>query len=195
MKRAWIVIALSVLILGGCAAAKQAGEDLKTGLTAPLEQGETAPKDSARSLTDIMSAIPYVNVAAPVALPVLTWFFAWKRGRRIRKGLPTSANPITGKFGQQAGLEALVQHVSDVVAGITEVGKDGSGLKRAWKVGVITLGGLLGTALALPSVQEFLVAHPDIIASITLISSTLAGFEKKLSQVLPVDKQPTAEPI
>lgn len=171
----------------GCAALKQAGEDYRSGVSAPLFDGEVSPKDEARGITDLLAPIPYVGSATPVLFPVLTTFFAWKRGRRLRKNLPYHPNPITGAWGKKIGLEWIVQGMANTISGIVEVGKDGSGLKRAWKVGVAIVVGIVTTALGSPEVNQFIMQNPQIVSAFVAISATFAGIEKELSKVQPVE--------
>ena len=189
-KIALLLLCLSVLI--GCGHIKQGIQDTKTGLSSPVEEGEKSPKDEAREITDILAPIPYVGTAVPVLIVPLTFFFAWRRGRRIRKNLPVNKNPITGSWGQKVGLEAIVQEASNVIAGLFEVGKEGSGLRRVWKVGLALLFGLGTTAAASPDAQRFILSHPDVIALIGALSAGFAGLEKKLSQVQPLLESPVS---
>lgn len=180
------LILASCLTVVGCAHVEQARQDAELGATTPLAEGEVAPQEQAREVTGILSAIPVVGPFAPLLAPVLGTLFLWHRGRKIRKGKPTSTNPITGAFGNQVGLEAFVQHLSNVFAGLFEIGPDGSVLKRGWKVGLSTLGSIAAAALAIPDVQALVVAHPEYVAALTAISGFIGGVEKEASKVLPL---------
>lgn len=181
-----IVTLLGLTTLVGCATVEQARQDAQIGATTPLEQGEVSPQDQAREVTNILSAVPVVGPFAPILAPILGTVFLWSRGRRIRKGKPTSSNPITGYFGSKVGLESFVQNISNVFTGAFELGPDGSMLKRGWKAGLATLGGIIATALTVPDVQALVVAHPEYAAALTVISGFIAGVEKETSKVLPL---------
>lgn len=187
----WIVLAVLAVVLVGCATTKQAVDDYKTGATTPLEAGELSPSESVRPIVSTVSVIPVVGGFAPLIGTVLAGLATWQRGRRIRKGKPQSQNPITGWIGDQAGLETLVQNAANVVTGLFEVGKEGSALKRAWKVGLTTTLSLGTGALAIPAVRDFVVHNPSIAAVIVGLSSLFGGLEKAVSNVLPVAPEAT----
>lgn len=187
----------NILILGcvlvtliGCASIKQAKDDYQLGKETPLADGEISAKEQAQNVGKILSIIPGGDVAAPYAVTALTGLFAYLRGRRIRKGIPASTNPATGFLGNAAGMEAVVQSLSNVLAGAFEVGSDNSALKRAWKVGLSSLLGMGTLAVTVPSAQAYLLAHPDIALGVGGMSALFGGLEKLLSNVKPVTSAP-----
>lgn len=181
MKREFLILFL-VMLLCGCAAIKQGYQDYQTGSNTELSEGEKSPEQEAQGWAALFG--PY----AGTALTVLTPFFAWKRGRRIRKGLPVNENPATGFLGSKVGLEAIVQQVSNVTAGIFEFGGEQSGFKRAWKVAMSTILGLVGIAIAFPEAKDFFLSNPDIAFYISGLAALFGGIEKELSKVQPVSK-------
>lgn len=181
-----VFVLVSLVTLVGCAQIEQARKDVEIGATTPLEEGEVAPQQQAHEVGGILSAIPVVGPFASVLAPVLGTFFLWNRGRRIRKEKPHSTNPITGFFGNKIGLESFVQHLSNIFAGLYEVGPDGSVIKRGWKVGLSTLGSIAAAALTIPDVQALVIAHPEYVAALTAVSGFLGGIEKETSKVLPL---------
>lgn len=191
MKRMFI-LGIALIALIGCASIKQAKDDYQLGKETPLAEGEISPKDQAQNIGQIISVIPGGGAVAPTAVTVLTGLFAFLRGRRIRKGIPASTNPATGFLGNAAGMEAIVQNLSNVIAGAFEVGADNSPLKRAWKVGLSSLLGLGTLAVTVPSVQTMVLAHPDIAIGITGLSGLFGGLEKALSNVKPLVAAPTS---
>lgn len=183
-----IVVGLAFLI--GCAAFKQAKADYDVGKSTPVEEREVTPLQSAHSLIDPLTPflpVPFQPIAG-VLIGGLTLFGTWQRGRRIRKTLPVSANPITGSWGQKIGLETIVQQVAATAQGLFEVGPENSGLRRAWKVVMA----VILTILALPPLQTFLLAHPAQLGTFTAVLAGIAGLEKELSRVLPIQTPPTS---
>lgn len=181
-----IVLFAAVMLMAGCASLKTAHEDFKTGATVPYEPGEVTPQERSAQVTGVVSLLPGgATVAGPLGVG-LTTLFTWLRGRRLRKGQPTSTNPITGFLGSKVGLEAIVQNVSNIIAGASEVGPDGSPLKRAWKMGLAAVLGLVSTAALVPGFGDILLANPQVGAVITGGAALFGGLEKALSRVLPV---------
>jgi len=201
IKGKLIIIAMfCALALVGCATARQAVDDYQSGATAPLQTtvnpttGETvveqSPRASVQPIIDIVSGIPVVGGYAPLLGGLLAAFATWKRGRRIRKGKAVSPNPITGHWGQSIGIESLVQNLSQIITGAFEVGADGSGLKRGWKVGLSTALSLGAGAVMIPAVQDFIIKTPSIAAAIIGLSALFGGLEKEVSKVLPLPPKP-----
>lgn len=204
MKRNFLfvgIFAFAVLAMVGCKEVDQAKEDLATGINEPLELTvdpltnrvtvEKSPTEKAQEITDIGRMIPYVGPFMPVITPIIAGLFAWTRGRRIRKTKGTSTKPITGALGASLGvgsvnIENAVQTVTDVFHGAYEVGADGSALKRGWKTALSIILTIVGGALLMPSIRDFVVHHGDILAVITFGSAVFSGLEKKLQDVLPV---------
>lgn len=188
-------VGLLALTLVGCATIKQAKDDVATGYTTPLQAGEVAPQEQARPIAgSVTGAITTLfPVAAPIATPLneglaglLGLFFAWQRGRSIRKQQPISPNPITGFLGNKVGLEAVVQNVSTTIAGVTEVFTPGSSAQHAWQ-GVLTgLAGLVGTALAVPEVGRLLASNPSIALWVPALTGLANGIQQSLTQIKPV---------
>jgi len=176
-------LAVTVMFLGGCSLLK----DYQTGRDTPLEAGELSPAAAAQPIAGTVGTF-YPPATAPI-LALLTAFGTWRRGRRIRKELPVSANPITGTWGNQLGLESVVQNVSSMVTGLFEVGPAGSGLRRGWKVVLAT--GIASLALPLafqvPWVANLVATHSGALVGILgVLTALVAGAEKELSKVLPV---------
>jgi len=204
VKNIFLLFAV-VFLITGCAFFKQAAEDYKTGRDVPLAAGEISPAQKAAAISTTASAIPYVNMAAPVLMVGLPFVFTWLRGRRIRKeSLPVNANPITGAFGKSLGVEAVVQNLANVAAGMFEVGPNGSALKRGWKTAL--LGGL-GVFLApeashlISQVIPVLQSNPpEWLAHLfngTALAVTIGGLgmaEKWLSKVEPIRANVIASP-
>ena|SRR3990167_10749598 len=186
-----VLLLVSFTTLVGCAALKQVHSDAQVGLTAPLEAGELSPQEQASEVTGILQAVPVVGPFAPILGPLLVGIFGWQRGRRIRKALPVSSNPISGFLGNKVGIEAVIQQVTNVVEGLYEVGPENSGLKRAWKTGLNTLLAVGTGAMLVPDVQQFVVNNPNIVVGLTSLAALFGGLEKEASKVLPV-KQPIA---
>lgn len=194
MKRLMIIV-VALLFLTGCAMLKQAKDDYQSGKDTPLVNGEISPKDQAENIGKIISVIPGGAPVAPYAVTALTGLFAFLRGRRIRKGMPVSTNPATGFLGNAAGMESIVQTLSNVMTGIFEVGGDNSPLKRAWKVSLSSLLGLGAVAVTVPSIQSLILAHPEFALGVSGLSGLFGGLEKALSNVKPVVKAPTSPAI
>jgi hypothetical protein len=185
-KFIWIVFA--VFFLASCAAIKEGVNDYQVGKNAPLEQGEVSVKDKVEPIINTVSGIPVVGpFAGPLGI-VLTGLFTYLRGRRIRKEIPSTDHPATGHVGLAIGAEAVIQNLSNVVAGLFEVGSDNSPIKRAWKVTLSSLLGLGTFALSNSDVQTFVLNHPGISSSIIALSGLFAGLEKALSNVKPLEK-------
>ncbi len=183
MRHLWITgVCLTLLV--GCAALKLVKSDYDTGKATPLAEGELSPVDAANGI--VAPVIPFLpeplKPVAGIAVVVLTAIGTWRRGRKIRQGQPTSANPITGNFGAKVGLEAIVQNIANISQGAFEVGPEGSGLRRAWKV---LLTGAVA-AVSIPAVQEAIAQHPTQMGTALAVVAGLAALEKELSKVLPV---------
>lgn len=183
MRYAGMVL-VAALLVGGCAALKQAKTDYDVGKSAPIADGELSPRAAADALIEpIKPFLPTpLQPLAGVAVTVLAAIGAWRRGRRIRLNQPASSNPITGSWGARIGLETLVQHVGTAAQGLYEVGPENSGLRRIWKV----LVSAVLVILALPPVQTFALAHPGEVGGLMSALAVVAGLEKELSRVLPV---------
>lgn len=203
-----LLLILCAGIMAGCATTKQGVEDYKMGATTPLQPVidpatgqpvldmagnpvmEQSPRQSVQPIIDVVSGIPVVGGYAPLIGGLLAGIATWRRGRRIRKSQSISMNPITGHWGSSIGLEGLVQNLSNIITGIFEVGKEGSGLKRGWKVGLSTALSIGAGALTIPAVQDFVVSNPNIAATIVGLSALFGGLEKEVSKVLPVPPKP-----
>lgn len=192
MKPGFIIIALALTVgLIGCAVAQQAVEDYNVGKSTPLVAGEISAIDAAEALiAPIKPFIPApLQPFAGFLAIALGSFGSWRRGRRIRKGKGTTANPISGPLGARIGLEGIVQTAASIFAGVMQVGASGSGWKRAWKTALVVITtGTIG-ALTMPAVGEFIVANPQVAVIFTGIASAVAAIEKKLQTVIPI--QPT----
>lgn len=186
MNRNVGILVFSLVFLVGCASIKEAISDFRLGKETPLAADESSPADEAQSIADIAGALPVVGPFAGTIATVLTGMFTWRRGRRLRKGMPTNSKPITGAFGGKIGLEGLVQTLSDLSKGVFEVGGDNSSLKRGWKVFLAAALGLGATAAAVPSVGTLLAAHPEAAVAVTGLAGLFGGLEKALSKVEPV---------
>lgn len=193
--RKTLILICAVALFSGCAMLKQAKDDYQVGKDTPIAEGETSPKDQAESIGKIISVIPGGSPIAPYAVTALTGLFAFLRGRRIRKGMPVSTNPATGFLGSASGMEVIVQALSNVMTGVFEVGADNSPIKRAWKVSLASLLGLGTVAVTIPSVQTFLLNHPQVVIGVSGISGLLGGLEKALSSVKPVVSAPVGPSI
>ena len=200
MKRI-MAIGFIVLFFTGCAAFKQAKSDVEVGYTAPLAEGEITPLEQAQPIaaTATGALITAVPIAAPFSIPiegaiasVVGIFFAWQRGRSIRKNQAPSVNPITGFLGNKSGLESAIQSIATVVAGVTEFFKEGSSAQHAWQ-GILTgLAGVAGTALAIPQVGAIVSANPEIYAWVGGIAGVANALQQALTQIKPVQPAPIA---
>lgn len=195
MKRLLLLSLIPVFILAGCASLKQAKNDVAVGYTVPLANGEVSPADQARPIADVTTGV--ITTALPIAGPfqnpihnAIAWaagtFFAWQRGRNIRKNQAPSANPITGFLGNQAGLESIVQNIATVASGVTELFKEGSSAQHAWQGALTGLLGLGGTMLAIPAVHAAVIADPKIALVVAGISGLVNGIQQALTQVKPI---------
>lgn len=184
MKK-FLFLFAALLLLAGCESLPQ---DYQAGKSNP-EIRQLVQKET-QAVTGVMSVIPYANMAAPVAAILFPYLaFAW-HGHRFRKqNLNASDRPITGAVGQAVRLEAIVQHLADVTAGLFEVGPQGSVLKRGWKMAILT--GL--AALITPEIHQLIPAlqahHPGWMDGmvLSLVVGGLSAVEKALSKVLPVE--------
>ena len=191
--RAWMPMVLGVaLVCTGCAVFKQAKADYDTGKTTALAAGELSPRSAAEGLVEpIKPFLPTpLQPLAGFAVTALAIFGTWKRGKRIRLEQPVSTNPIVGSWGQKLGLESVVQNVVTATRGAFEVGPEGSGVRRAWKVGVSVILALVAGVLVIPGAQTVVLSHPEITGTLTLLTSLIAGLEKEFSKVLPVAEAP-----
>lgn len=172
--RTWCIIVLLAVGLAGCAALNQAREDYQAGSQGPLTAGETG------LIGLVQSVFPPASVPAGV---LLTTLFRWRAGRRIRKGLPASSNPITGFIGQKVGLEQAVQLVADLRTGLFDsVGAKDTAVNRGWKLAV--LGGLAWYAAH--------VSGSNVVGLLSLVAGGMA--EKATQKVLPVAPASEVQP-
>ena len=193
MNRYMGVAVVALLILGGCAATKQAVEDTKAGLAAPVAPGERSPMAQGRKETEPLGSLPYGTILVSVVGSLLGLWHANRKGREGRLGkVPVSTNPITGWLGSKVGIEGLIQGAANVAHFIFERGPDGSWLKRGWKGAVsVALPALL---LFIPGVRDWLLAHATdvqdmvtrLIAYLGTGTVTVLASEKGLSAVKPV---------
>ena len=198
------LLLLVTMGLAGCALFGQARDDYERGKPAntPLAETELAPKDQSHNLLEpIVPFLPDpLKPAAGVVAGILTVFLTWQRGRRIRKNQPPSTNNYLGVIGNLGiggmKLEGLLQFVTTAIRGVYEVGPDGSGVKRGWKVIVSLILALLTGSITIPAVREFVLHQPQIVGIVTLLSGLFAGIEKELSKALPVKPTtPSTPPI
>lgn len=181
-----ILVGIAVLFVAGCATIGQAKLDYDLGKSTPLAAGEQAPADIAAPYVAVASSIPFTAPVAPLFGTLLTGFLAWQRGRSIRKGLPASANPITGYFGEKAGIESAIQNLANLVTGIFHADNKDSALGHAWQVLISTVLAGVAAAIAFPPVHTFIVSNPSIAAGVAGFAALFAGIQKQLATVLPV---------
>ena len=193
MSRCVGVAVAVLLILGGCAAAKQAVEDTKAGLAAPVAPGELSPMAQGRKEAEPLGSLPYGTILVSVVGSLLGLWHANRKGRESRLGkVPVSTNPVTGWLGSKVGIEGIVQGAANVAHFIFERGPDGSLLKRGWK-GVVSVA-LPALLLFIPGVRDWLLAHATdvqdmvtrLIAYLGMGTVTVLAAEKGLSAVKPV---------
>lgn len=186
MIKTFIILAVGVTLLVGCATIKQMASDYKRGRNAPLSDGERWPKEVAGIYASIVGA---VNPAAGKAvMGILTFWLSLRRGRRIRKSLPVSDTPFTGYLGNITGIERLVQLFANVRAGLFDVGPRGSSRKRGWKMALLLGIAALGTpiVLGIPAIGNFVSQHVSLAAGVTgSLAIIVASLEKTISKVLP----------
>ncbi len=186
-----VAFMIGLTLFAGCAAIKQGNEDKQLSDATPLAAGERDPYDRGYQMAQPLASLPWGAgmAAVPIVGTIAGWFFASRRGRKIRLAKqPESVNPITGHFGESIGFEGIVQNLADAFTGIFDVGADGSSAKRGWKMALI---GGLATA-AIPAIDG-LISHittnppaglnPLIVAG---VAALLGASEKWLSKVLPV---------
>ena len=179
-------VVLALFVFTGCAAIKQGISDYNTGKGTPLAEGELSPEAQAKAITLPLSGLPVVGGFAPTIAIGLTGLFTYLRGRRIRKSNGVSTVPATGFLGSTVGAEAVIQGVSNIIAGAFEVGPDNSPLKRAWKVFLSTAISGVSIALTVPSVKDFIIANPGIALGVSGMAAFMAGLEKQVSIIKPV---------
>lgn len=185
-SKIWMLIVL-VFFLAGCSLIRQGIEDYNVGKSTILVEGEQSPQDTAQQLVDLIKVIPIVGNYSRFLLPVLVGFLTWKRGRRIREGRGIETS-ITGNLGTSIAigkfnLEGLVKIATDTIHGAFEIGKDGSAVKRTWKVWLsLILAGISG-ALFIPGVKEFLSTNLKSVAIISFMAGLFGGLEKKIQSL------------
>ena len=193
MNRHMGVAVAALLILGGCAAAKQAVEDTKAGLAAPVALGELSPMAQGRKEAEPLGSLPYGTILVSVVGSLLGLWHANRKGQEARLGHVTvSTNPITGWLGSKVGLEGVVQGAANVAHFIFERGPDGTLFKRGWK-GVVSFA-IPALLLLVPGVRDWLLAHTtdvqDIVTRLIAYLGTgtvaVLAAEKGLSAVKPV---------
>lgn len=199
MKRI-VVVGLIALTFVGCASLKQAKDDVTTGYTAPLAEGEQSPLEKAQPIADATTSVvtTTVPITAPFAMPInkliagaAALFFAWQRGRQIRKDQPVSTHPVTGFAGNQVGIESVVQAISTVSQGVTELFHEGSSAQHAWQ-GILTgVAGVFGTTLAVPQIAAVVASHPQIYLWIGGIAGAVNFLQQALTKIKPVHPAPT----
>ncbi|MBI3319743.1 MAG: hypothetical protein HYZ89_04065 [Candidatus Omnitrophica bacterium] len=193
MSRHMGVAVTALLILGGCAAAKQAVEDTKAGLVAPVAPGELSPMAQGRKDAEPLGSLPYGTILVSAVGSLLGLWHANRKGREARLGhVPVSTNPITGWLGSKVGLEGVVQGAANITHFIFERGPDGTLVKRGWK-GVVSFA-IPALLLLVPGVRDWLLAHATdvqdlvtrLIAYLGTGTVTVLAAEKGLSAVKPV---------
>lgn len=188
----WLGV-LALFLLVGCAAIKQGIVDYQAGKSTPLATDEKSPKDSAQEIIDLVKNIPVVGNYAGVLFPVLIGFFTWKRGSKLRKGEGSTSTLATGIFGTKIGigsfnLENSFQIVTDFFRGLYEIGVDGSGFKRSWKILVSIVLAIVSSILVIPQAKEFIFNNGSMISIVSIISALFGGIEKKLQDVKSLEK-------
>ncbi len=165
MNRYMGVAIAALLILGGCAAAKQAVEDTKAGLSAPVAPGELSPMAQGRKEAEPLGSLPYGTILVSVIGSLLGLWHANRKGQEARLGhVPVSTNPITGWLGSKVGLEGIVQGAANIAHFIFERGPDGTLFKRGWK-GLVSFA-IPALLLLVPGVRDWLLAHATDVQDI-----------------------------
>lgn len=182
-----------IFLLIGCTTIKQGIEDYKLGKNTAISEGEKSPEELASGVIDLVKALPIVGNYSGVLLPVLIGFFTWKRGKKLRSGEGTTTEPISGIFGSKIGIGAFnlengFQLVTDIFKGLYEIGPDGSGLKRSWKILVSIVLAIFSSMLLIPQAKDFIFNNGTVISVIGFLSAVLGGIEKKLQEVKPLEK-------
>jgi len=199
MRHQLVVGVALLLLMGGCAALPQGVSDTRAGLSTPLAEGEASPLTEGKRVGEPIKDLP-IPFSGPIgsAVGVLAGlYFANRRGRKIRLAGGASTLPALGWAGDVTKAEAVLQTAANISTGIFEVGPDGSPQRRAWKTIVGTLAG--SAVLAVPGVQDWLVAHADsvqevatgVIGLLAMSTAGVLGAEKALSVVKPVAPTPT----
>ncbi len=193
MSRHMGVAVAALLILGGCAVAKQAVEDTKAGLAAPVAPGELSPMAQGRKEAEPLGSLPYGTILVSVVGSLLGLWHANRKGREGRLGkVPVSTNPITGWLGSKIGVEGVMQGAANVAHFIFERGAEGTPIRRGWK-GLVSFA-IPALLLLVPSVRDWLLAHTTdvqdivtrLIAYLGTGTVTMLAAEKGLSAVKPV---------
>lgn len=177
-----------VFAVAGCAFFKQAGQDYQTGKTTPLAQGEVSPQQQSATLTNTISGIPYVNIAAPFIAIGAPFIFVWLRGRRLRQAQIAAAPGTTAVITHPTMVDDVLSFLSTIQNGLFEVGPDGSALKRGWKMTILSSLAVSAVPLIQTSLIPFVTAnHPAWMngAILSLLIGGLAAAEKAISKLIP----------
>lgn len=185
-----LAIGFVLMFLVGCAAIKQAREDVTLGMSAPLSEGETHPKDAGKQFGQLFANAPYGSgvVLVPLLGSLFGYYKAWKRGKNIRLGRPASTKPITGALGDSLKIEGVVQHLADIRAGVLDVGAPGGEGRRSWKM-IVLFALASGLYSVIDPITQIVVANPPAWMNTAMLGVVLAGFaavEKWLGKVLVV---------
>lgn len=193
MKQYGLVAACALLLVaGGC----KPIENYKAGKDTPLQENEISPADQAKQDAAPIKSLPYGNVAYPLVAAILGAWYTERRGARIRQGLSPSARPFTGALGDRVPvLEGLMQTLSNFSTGLfTLLGKQETGMQRAWKIAVSF--GLAGLAAVptIPGFQEWLTGHADYALALVGLAGFFGAVNVELNKVKPVAevKQPVS---
>ena len=186
------ILSSALVLLCGCAWLQQANQDYQTGKNTPLVNGEVAPAQEASPYVATASVLPFVGPFAGVLGVVLTGLFTWQRGAGIRKnnGLPVASSSTANVA------TTIIQTIANVAAGaFTTTGTTPSTAatiwQRVWKVALAVIASGTAVAVANPSLQTYLLAHPVLSAVFVAATSGIAGVEKALSSVPTIATTPT----
>lgn len=187
MKNKWLILLMVLFFCTGCAFIKSAIKDYQTGKATPVAEGEKSPQEEAQVIVDLIKNVPIAGNYAGVLLPVLIGFLTWKRGKRIRTAQVGNV-PITGALGTKVGLgnfnlENTIRIVTDTIHGAFEVGKDGSAVKRSWKIWLSIILASVSGALFIPGVKEFLISNAKSVGIISFLAGLFGGIEKKIQGI------------
>lgn len=178
-----LILSSALVLLTGCAWLQQAKQDYTTGSTTPLAVNEVSPSQEAAPIVSTASALPIVGPFAGIIGIVLTGLFTWQRGVAIRKNSGVAAPSTNVNI-----FTAIVQDAANIATGLftTTTGTASTAStvwQRIWKVAVATLASGAALAVANPSLQTYLMAHPILSSLFVAVTSGIAGLEKGLSNV------------
>lgn len=193
-----LLIGLAVFMVG-CASIKQAASDYQTGKNIPIANDELLPSQQAAPIAATVASLPFPFAAAasPIVLFLVTGFFTWQRGVKIRKNNGTV--PAVSAINTTMWT-AIIQDAANIAAGaFTTSGSSPSTAssvwQRVWKVALATVASAGAIAAANPSFMTYLTGHPILDSVFVAVTSGIAGIEKGLSSVPTIASTPNTTTV